>query len=66
MQNEIGDLLRRIANGTPHALYNDPLIDGIHRNFPDLLYNNTRFTSIQSLMEYITHEMINSNNNSTI
>jgi hypothetical protein len=42
--------------------WNDPFIDGIHRNFPDVLYNNARFTSVQSLMEYINHQMNNNHN----
>jgi hypothetical protein len=42
--------------------WNDPFIDGIHRNFPDLLYNNARFSSVQSVMEYINHQMNNNYN----
>ncbi len=60
MQNDLSgivELLRQINNRTSFPMYNDPFIDGIHRNFPDLLYNNSRFTSVQSVMEYINHQM---------
>jgi hypothetical protein len=65
MQNDISgivELLRQINNRTANSVYNDPFIDGIHRNFPDLLYNNARFTSVQSVMEYINHQMNNNYN----
>jgi hypothetical protein len=65
MQNDISgivELLRQINNRTSYSPYNDGFIDGIHRNFPDLLYNNGRFTSVQSLMEYINHQMQNNYN----
>lgn len=58
----IVELLRHLNNRTAQTTYNDPFIDGVHRNFPDLLYNNARFTSVQSVMEYINHQMNNNYN----
>jgi hypothetical protein len=37
--------------------YGVPLLDQIHNYFPDLLYNNRRFTTVQSLMDYINNQM---------
>ncbi len=39
------------------SIYGIPIIDDIHRYFPDLLYNNSRFTSLPVLMEYIRYQM---------
>ncbi len=44
------------GGGLP-SIYGIPIIDDIHRYFPDLLYNNNRFTSLPILMEYIRHQM---------
>jgi hypothetical protein len=60
--NQIIDLLTQINNRMNPHQYNDPFIDGIHRNFPDLLYNNGRFANVQSVMEYINHQMTNNHN----
>lgn len=62
--NSIIQLLLQLNNNNTNSqnAYNDPFIDGIHRNFPDLLYNNARFVSVQSVMEYINHQMHNNYN----
>jgi hypothetical protein len=64
MHNDIAEIIEllRQNNNRNASHYNDSFIDGIHRNFPDLLYNNTRFTSVQSVMEYINHQMNNNYN----
>jgi hypothetical protein len=41
----------------PIPVYGVPIIDNIHNYFPDILYNNTRFTSLPALMEYLRNQM---------
>ena len=36
-----------------HTIYGIPLFDDIHNYLPDILYNPTRFLSVQDLLEYI-------------
>ena len=40
--------------GQPEILYGVQLLDDLHNYFPDILYNNSRFTSVQSILGYIT------------
>jgi hypothetical protein len=62
--NQIIELLTQINNriNANDITYNDPFIDGIHRNFPDLLYNYRRFVSVEAVMEYVNHQMQNNYN----
>lgn len=43
-----------MASGNPEIIYGVQLLDDIHNYFPDLLYNNQRFTTVQSVLQYIT------------
>lgn len=35
-------------------IYGVQLLDDLHNYFPDLLYNNSRFTNVQDVLQYIT------------
>lgn len=43
-----------MASGNPEIIYGVQLLDDLHNYFPDLLYNNQRFTTVQSVLSYIT------------
>lgn len=43
-----------MASGNPEIIYGVQLLDDLHNYFPDLLYNNQRFTTVQSVLQYIT------------
>lgn len=43
-----------MALGNPEVIYGVQLLDDIHNYFPDLLYNNQRFTTVQGVLQYIT------------
>lgn len=43
-----------MASGNPEIIYGVQLLDDLHNYFPDLLYNNQRFTTVQSVLQYLT------------
>ena len=43
-----------MASGNPEIIYGVQLLDDLHNYFPDILYNNQRFTTVQSVLQYIT------------
>lgn len=43
-----------MASGNPEIIYGVQLLDDLHNYFPDLLYNNQRFTTVQGVLRYIT------------